>query len=597
MMFPSSFAIAGEDNWVEQSQLFHYPGSGPGEPFQIQRRKVSVWNGEGRQDLEFSWEPVVPPGLDDEGKVSGPGELTWRLEGVPDYDHNKSYSVYKGELLGGKRHGQGQFHRQDGTLYIGEWKHDFYEGNGKLFNENGDVYDGEFHAGLFDGYGEQTLHTGEVYKGYFKNGARHGEGRILTADGRSLSTRWIGGKQVFVRTIASQEAGKAPTLRPAADQENGQAQHVEIGVSVNQEQNLHYSSRDGIFYMHEVKEDQIDIYPFDEDFLREWTGNGQTWRRFVGEWVNSAFLNLTFTAKDNFKFSVKSVFLLAEESVPFNKPVLEVGQNSGCVDFRPDFHFKNYGWGQVENPNIEFVFGNEDGSRKSDKKFSMSLPDFDKGADIVIRDAVAGMGTDVTSLDVSSMPVCPGIDQADRCLRDGMTHLPLGDLADFAYPFGDSAIVDIYGKITYRWTDHSGEKKEVSEEFTTPITLSTLTFEQDAAECGDLPWELPEAPFLLKFNLPSARSDYSLSYMLNLPADSRLSSVIGIASDRSSFHKFRLGAEFSDGTLLTSKPVNFYYYEPRVFTAQDEGLINNVQLPTCHRKQDSVCGGFVKRWR
>jgi len=582
--------LAQGGKWVQRSQVFHYPGTAKGQAFSIKRLKVSVWNGQAEQDLEFSWEPAAPPGLSEDGKITGRGELTWRPVGVPDYDKNGRYSVYTGELADGKRQGHGQYRRYDGLFYVGEWKDDLFDGKGKLTQPNGDVYTGRFKAGKFDGTGELTLHSGEVYTGGFKDGLRHGKARILTADGRILSTRWADGAQVFVKTVATSAPGTAPEIRLVAGQETGQAAKVDIGLSVNQEMNQKFGAAGGVSYLHQVLDDRIDIFPYDEKFISHWKGDGEIWRYQIPEEANSVFLNSSFTGRDGYKFSLKKLVFDVEESAPFNKPVLETGMNSGCVDFRPDFHFKNHGWGAVENASIEFSFGNEDGSRKSSKVFTAPVADFDKGTDVVIRDAVAAMGADVSSLDKESMPSCPTYDQAESCLKSSIPGLPAGELADYVYPYWYSANVKIFGKINYQWTTHTGEKKSVSEAFSTPITLATLTFEQTVAECGDLPFMLPDVPRVFKVELPSDRKDYKIVYDLNLAPDSRIGGVLDISSDRSSIHTLRFGAQFADGSQKMSKPINLYYYKPRFFTYEDQRkYTNQVELPVCHIKPGGGC--------
>ncbi|MES0880540.1 MORN repeat-containing protein [Roseibium sp. SCP14] len=580
---------AENGNWIERSQIFHFPGTAKGEPFQIKRHKIAVWNGQDEQDLDFSWEPVSPPGIASDGKLNGRGELTWRPTGTPDYNLKDRYSVYIGNLLNGKRHGQGQYRRHDGLFYVGGWKGDLFDGEGRLTLTNGDVYSGQFRTGEFHGTGQQTLHNGEVYEGGFKNGVRHGEARILTADGDILATRWLDGEQVFMKTVSKAQAEHGPEVHLTAGSGSGHADQIDIGFSVNQEMNQKFGSAGGVSYLHQVDQEGIDVFPFDDEFLAHWDGDGQIWRYQVPENANSVFMNSSFTGKNGFKFSLKKMVFEVTESTPFNKPVLETGSNRGCVHFRPDFHFKNHGWGSVENASVEFSFGNEDGSRKSNRVHKVNIGSFERGADVVIRDAFAAMGADVSSLDHESMPVCPTFDQADSCLKTGMPELPLGELSDYVFPSWFDAQVNVYGKIKYQWTTHSGEKKTVSEAFSTPITVSTLTFDQSVSECGDLPFFLPEPPRVFKVELPSNRKSYQIVYDLNIAPDSRVGGVLDISSDRSSVHKFRFGGEFADGSKKMSKPINLYYYKPRFFSYEDEKFINQVDLPMCHIKPGASC--------
>lgn len=582
-------SVFAEDGiWVDRSQVFHLPKSGPGEPFLIRRHKVSAWNGQEEPDLEFTWEPRNPPGVDSEGRITGHGELTWRLAGTPSYDDTNRYSVYSGELREGKRHGHGRFQRQDGTLYIGEWKDDLFDGEGKLTSANGDYYVGSFRNGAFDGYGEHTLHSGEVYKGAFREGARHGDARILTAEGTLLETRWREGTQVFVRTIATAAPGSAPEIRLVAGQNTGDAEKVAIGLSINQELNLQYKNSGGIGYFHQVNNQSIEVFPEDDSYANHWKGTA-TVNPYFSQSSNSVFMNISFKGNGGHKFQMKEIVFDVAESAPFNKPMLEVGRNTGCVGFRPDFHFLNYGWGKVESASIEFVFGNEDGSRKSDKVFKVGLREFDKGTNVIIRKAVAEMGADVAALDKQTLPSCPSLDHIESCMKSGIPNIPAGELTQYIYPEWINANVKLHGKITYQWSDHTGAKKSASEPFSTAVTLAEQTFVQSAAECSDLPFMQPEAPKLFKVKLPSNKKNYNLTFPIKVPRESMIGGTLDLSADRSSVHKMRVGAKFADGSKKMSKPVNLYFFKPRSFYREDVDFGEEIKLPMCNPNLYSSC--------
>lgn len=575
-------ALAESGRWIERSQIFHFPGTRNSEAFRIERRKVSAWNGQDEPILEFTWEPVTPPGLSENGRITGEGELTWRFAGTPDYSADDRYAVYLGALKDGKRSGNGEYRRYDGLSYVGGWKDDRFDGEGRLNLPNGDLYKGRFSDGRFGGYGVQTLHTGEVYKGDFRNGKRHGEGEVLTADGQTLKTRWADGVKLFEIAVLTTRNGQGAAALPTAGKESGQAANVDIGLSINQEMNKQFGDNGGVSYVHSVGAERIDIYPEKSAIAAHWSGKGSVNPYDYGP-ANSVILNGSFTAKQGARFRLEKILLKVDESKPFNKPFLEVGSNSGCVDFRPDFHFTNRGWGGVENASIEFSFGNEDGSEKSGRVFTATIGSFDAGTDVVVRDAVAEMGADVNALDRRTMDICENADQAESCLRRSMPKLPLGELAKYAYPSWSSAEIGVFGKISYQWTDASGAKKNETEEFSAPITLASLSFKQVLAECSDLPFFLPEPPKYIKVELPSNRKNYNAVIDTSLQAQSQVRAVLDISSDRSSVHMFRFGGQFSDHTEKMSKPIKMLFFKPRPFTDYDS--INQVKLPACYIKE------------
>ncbi|WP_444910948.1 C13 family peptidase [Microbulbifer sp. TRSA005] len=92
-----------------------------------------------------------------EGRMTGEGVLT-----------GNDGCTYEGEFLNGEPHGKGRY-TCNGTVWIGE----FLEGelkNGTLNWDDGDIYNGEFLA--FDPHGEGKLSTddGSLYQGTFENG-------------------------------------------------------------------------------------------------------------------------------------------------------------------------------------------------------------------------------------------------------------------------------------------------------------------------------------------------------------------------------------------------------------------------------------------
>ena len=52
----------------------------------------------------------------------------------------KNMSIYEGEWLQGKRHGQGILRWEDGSVYKGSWVNNCSHGQGKLTYSDGGVY-------------------------------------------------------------------------------------------------------------------------------------------------------------------------------------------------------------------------------------------------------------------------------------------------------------------------------------------------------------------------------------------------------------------------------------------------------------------------
>jgi len=95
----------------------------------------------------------------------------------PNDPSNRNY--YQGNMLDGKRHGQGGILRwRDGNVYIGEWIEDRLEGDGEFRWSDGKRYIGKWYRNQpLQG----SLHylKGKRYEGHFVSGKRHGQGRIM----------------------------------------------------------------------------------------------------------------------------------------------------------------------------------------------------------------------------------------------------------------------------------------------------------------------------------------------------------------------------------------------------------------------------------
>ena len=80
---------------------------------------------------------------------------------------NFNGNTYEGELLDGKKHGDGIAHtittadgKADDSWYHGQYVKDKKEGNGKLTMKNGSIYDGAWLHNEFNGFGTQTWVSG-----------------------------------------------------------------------------------------------------------------------------------------------------------------------------------------------------------------------------------------------------------------------------------------------------------------------------------------------------------------------------------------------------------------------------------------------------
>ena len=91
---------------------------------------------------------------------------------------------YKGDLVNGKREGEGQFYIDGKLIYNGEWKNNVYHGTGRLNYLRRGYYIGSFYYGYQHGFGvEYNDNNTIIYEGFWNKGMSHGKGRINYIDG------------------------------------------------------------------------------------------------------------------------------------------------------------------------------------------------------------------------------------------------------------------------------------------------------------------------------------------------------------------------------------------------------------------------------
>lgn len=117
------------------------------------------------------------------GKRHGRGRQVW-----------KDGSIYEGYWLSDRCHGYGRVIHADGEYYIGSWLENKADGKGEMGAKDGSSYVGYFRADKKDGKGIEKVSDGSVYDGDFTKGLRHGEGRLVFATGQVYAGDFISGK-------------------------------------------------------------------------------------------------------------------------------------------------------------------------------------------------------------------------------------------------------------------------------------------------------------------------------------------------------------------------------------------------------------------
>lgn len=91
---------------------------------------------------------------------------------------------YRGEYLGGRRHGKnGMLRSADGHEYTGDFADGACNGKGTLTYGHDLVYTGQWRGGKWHGYGTERVKEGVLYEGQWRDGQRHGHGSLVFHDG------------------------------------------------------------------------------------------------------------------------------------------------------------------------------------------------------------------------------------------------------------------------------------------------------------------------------------------------------------------------------------------------------------------------------
>ena len=159
------------------------PEARPGQPGWSRAASLCfVWNGEPKPGETVHW-----AGVCENGRASGPGELSWHYDGKTE--------LYEGEMRDGKRHGRGTYVWANGDRYEGEYRDGHEHGRGTFVWANGDRYDGEWRNGNRHGYGTVVTANGGRFDGEWLDDNRDGRGTMVWASGSRYDGEWRDDKQ------------------------------------------------------------------------------------------------------------------------------------------------------------------------------------------------------------------------------------------------------------------------------------------------------------------------------------------------------------------------------------------------------------------
>ena len=560
--------------WAERVQILYQEDSRS-----VVRKKVRVWDPHPGKNLDFVWEPEKGQpggGVGQDGLVSGKGKLVWRVRGSASYDPRTVFSAYSGEMRNGRPDGMGRLEIRSGEVLEGAWKAGQLDGEGTRIDAEGNRYEGSFVGGRPHGPGRLLSRNGEIYVGPFVDGLRHGKGRVTLAGGTSYESVWERDREVgggLPDRLA--DAGVGGLLR--AQSGGGQAGKVEISTVVDQR----ITQQADMQYQHLVRDQDVAIYPVDEEMNHAWNGTGlittSDYAFNAIDWEDApAFVEVDLATTDNSRVKLDRLELQVSASDAFRKPMLSLGNHLGCVGFRPSFTVYNHGWGGVKNASVSLRFVGEGGEGEGTRSFTRPISDFDSGTDVVIKDIIAEAGVDTDKLENQRFS-CQSMDRLNVCRSQVFNSVGFGEIADYVWG-EDKLFTTAVGTFDYDWSDDNGNTYQASESFQVDIALATIELPKELAECGDGFGGSPEALRYQDVQLRIGEQNYVVDLPLRGNKTVReYTARLKMWAEMSSFHQFQAVASFADGSERRSKTVSLFYYRPRPSAYE-----SRMELPMCY---------------
>jgi len=99
-------------------------------------------------------------------------------------------SLYEGDLVNGKKEGNGTFWCKGRDRYQGQWKNDEMNGIGAFYHYFGGRYWGEWANNKFHGSGTYYFTSGKKYNGNWNRGVKDGQGTLYHPDKNRYEGMW-----------------------------------------------------------------------------------------------------------------------------------------------------------------------------------------------------------------------------------------------------------------------------------------------------------------------------------------------------------------------------------------------------------------------
>lgn len=561
-----SFPDFAKGDWYSRNQLVWDPSLR-----RLTRVDFKFWDPLSEDELDVVW--ASRDGSYSSGPITSNGQLVWRVKGAASYDMSATVARYRGGLVDGRAHGDGEFLHRSGASYRGQWKNGLMDGRGRLQSPNGDEYVGEFRAGKRHGRGLFVDRLGSVYEGGFLVDKRHGAGRVQLTSGTAYAAQWLNGIEVS----GTRSGIPGFNLSPLTVQE--QVDDVRISLTVDRRSLIGVPNINPLYYIAENTPEQVRIFPDDAEMLEVWRGeapldshadaSGEEELTFMGPTVRYGPVPLVLNVENasGQPIGIAGASLVVTKSVSELRPALEVLNNEKCEgsEFETDFGFENFGWSQLQSVRVTMNFVDVDGNAVG-PAFVQSMEDITYTQWIDIADELVRRNVNIDRLRNSALQCTSP--NSDACLAEQLASDVFGEIGEAMSLTGNAFHVGLAGKLDYQWATADGTLSPGTSEFATSLVVGYLPYQ---LECGEGASEviLRFEPF--KLQLDAGGYQVALPLSDEIPAGVVSRWRFWLDALKSSTHEFRLRVQLADGRTLESRPVNLLYFKPRRSQMDMEG--------------------------
>jgi hypothetical protein len=294
-----------------------------------------------------------------------------------------------------------------------------------------------------------------------------------------------------------------------------------------------------------------------DELMQRWKGNfvlGQTVKATFESEIQflPVMLVVDVSNESGAAAQVVSSYLEVQASATDRQPFMELSAWS-----TETFDLRNYGWGRAENARLSFAFGRD---RAATEAFTLALGALGS----VEVTPVRAMTVVVPALPrlQSQPPKCPSVQQVRNCLAQLQRTQPLGRLDDIAYLRENLVLTRLIGALAYQWRDSANNLQPREH----PVNVELKLFQFDVGEGAEMGGAGPEESGFRPITLLLDRS----SYRLPLPYRPRLTPgqnqrfELTLNAPKASQHLFRVVMEMSDGSRVTTAPIDLLYFVPQM---------------------------------